>query len=50
MRARELALDFPETVEQSHFGKADFRVRNRIFVSLPEPTALSSSSTATSKR
>ena len=36
VRARKLALDLPETVEKSHFGKADFRVRNRIFVSLPE--------------
>lgn len=35
-RARQLALELPEAVEKSHFGKADFRVRNRIFVSLPE--------------
>ncbi|UVK40347.1 MmcQ/YjbR family DNA-binding protein [Mesorhizobium sp. AR10] len=35
-RARELALDLPEAAEKSHFGKADFRVRNRIFMSLPE--------------
>lgn len=28
---RRLALDLPETEEKSHFGKADFRVRNKIF-------------------
>jgi hypothetical protein len=32
---RRLALSLPETEEKSHFGKADFRVRNRIFASLP---------------
>ncbi|TGQ70876.1 MmcQ/YjbR family DNA-binding protein [Mesorhizobium sp. M00.F.Ca.ET.186.01.1.1] len=36
VKARQLALDLPEAVEKSHFGKADFRVRNRIFMSLPE--------------
>lgn len=35
--ARRLALGMPEAVEKSHFGKADFRVRNRIFLTLPEP-------------
>ena len=35
-RARQLTLELPEAVEKSHFGKADFRVRNRIFMSLPE--------------
>ncbi|MEO5755887.1 MAG: MmcQ/YjbR family DNA-binding protein [Mesorhizobium sp.] len=34
--ARQLTLELPEAVEKSHFGKADFRVRNRIFMSLPE--------------
>jgi hypothetical protein len=32
---RRIALALPETAEKSHFGKADFRVRNRIFASLP---------------
>lgn len=32
---RRLALDLPETEEKSHFGQADFRVRNRIFATLP---------------
>jgi len=30
--ARNLALALPETVEKSQFGKPDFRVRNRIFM------------------
>jgi len=34
---RRLALSLPETEEKSHFGKADFRVRNRVFASLPAP-------------
>ncbi|MGD9915397.1 MAG: MmcQ/YjbR family DNA-binding protein [Rhizobiaceae bacterium] len=34
---RRCALDLPEAQEKSHFGKADFRVNNRIFASLPEP-------------
>ena len=33
---RQLALAFPEASEKSHFGKADFRVRNKIFASLPD--------------
>ena len=33
---RSLALSLPEAEEKSHFGKADFRVRNKIFVSLPD--------------
>ena len=28
---RRLALGLPEAEEKSHFGKADFRVRNKIF-------------------
>lgn len=35
---RRMALSLPEAEEKSHFGKADFRVRNRIFATLPEPT------------
>jgi hypothetical protein len=35
--ARRLALAMPEAEEKSHFGNADFRVRNKIFMSLPEP-------------
>ena len=33
---RQLALTFSEAQEKSHFGKADFRVRNKIFASLPD--------------
>jgi hypothetical protein len=28
---RKLALSLPEAEEKAHFGKADFRVRNKIF-------------------
>ncbi len=31
---RRLALAFPGTEEKSHFDKADFRVKNKIFASL----------------
>ena len=30
-RFKKLALALPETLEKSHFGKADFRVRDKIF-------------------
>jgi hypothetical protein len=33
--ARASALDVPETVESSHMGTADFRVRGRVFATLP---------------
>ena len=33
---RRLALALPEAEEKSHFGKADFRVRNHIFCTLPD--------------
>jgi hypothetical protein len=33
---RRMALSFPEAEEKSHFGTADFRVRNRIFATLPD--------------
>src|SRR5687768_3043841 len=33
---RSLALALPEAEEKSHFGKADFRVRNKIFASLKD--------------
>jgi hypothetical protein len=33
---RRMALQMPESEEKAHFGKADFRVRNRIFCTLPE--------------
>jgi len=36
---RRLALQMPEAEEKSHFGKADFRVRNRIFCTLPDADA-----------
>lgn len=32
---RHLALALPEAEEKSHFDKPDFRVRNRIFATLP---------------
>jgi len=32
---RQLALSFPETEELSHHGKPDFRVRGKIFATLP---------------
>lgn len=35
-RFRSLALALPEAVEKSHFGKADFRVRDRIFAGFTE--------------
>lgn len=33
---RRLALALPQVEEKSHFEKPDFRVRNRIFASLPD--------------
>ncbi len=33
---RRFALSLPETHEASHHGRADLRVRNRIFATLPE--------------
>ena len=33
---RRIALEFPEAVEGAHMGHADFRVRNRIFATLPD--------------
>jgi hypothetical protein len=33
---RKLALAFPGAEEKSHLGKADFRVRNKIFATLPD--------------
>jgi len=35
---RRLALALPEVVEKSHFGRADFRVSNKIFAALPVAT------------
>jgi hypothetical protein len=35
--ARALALEMPEAVEKAHMGQADFRVRDRIFATLPKP-------------
>jgi hypothetical protein len=32
-----LALGLPETAEGSHFGIRDFRVRSKIFMTLPGP-------------
>ena len=33
---RALALALPESAESSHMGQADFRVRNKIFATLPD--------------
>ena len=37
---KELALSFPETVEQPHFEKTSFRFRKKIFATLSEETSL----------
>jgi len=37
---RKIALGFPEAVEQDHFGNASFRVRGRIFATVPDDTHL----------
>jgi len=34
--ARRLALTLPEAVESAHMGHPDFRVRGKIFASLPD--------------
>ncbi len=33
---RRIALELPGAVEKSHFGKPDFRIRDRVFATLPE--------------
>jgi hypothetical protein len=33
---RRLALALPQVTESAHFGQPDFRVRNRIFATLPK--------------
>ncbi len=33
---RRIALDLPGATEKSHFDKPDFRVRDRVFATLPE--------------
>jgi hypothetical protein len=35
-RAREMALALPEAVEQDHHGMPSFRVRGRIFATVPD--------------
>ena len=37
---RKIALRFPEAVEQMHFGNPSFRVRGRIFATVPDGTHL----------
>jgi hypothetical protein len=39
-RVRKIALRFPETVEQEHFGNPSFRVLGRIFATVPDETHL----------
>jgi hypothetical protein len=38
--ARKIALSFPSAVEQDHFGNPSFRVRGRIFATVPDGTHL----------
>src|ERR1700680_1100344 len=38
--ARAIALGLPETVEAPHHGNPSFRVRGRIFATVPAPTHL----------
>lgn len=33
---RKLALSLPETTEEDHFGRPSFRVRGKIFATLPD--------------
>jgi hypothetical protein len=35
-QVRKLAMAFPETVEQEHWGNPSFRVRGRIFATVPD--------------
>ncbi len=35
-----LALSLPEAEESAHFGKRDFRFRNKVFATLPRPGEL----------
>jgi hypothetical protein len=35
-QVRKLALALPETVEQAHWGNPSFRVRGRIFATVPD--------------
>ncbi len=37
---RQMALSFPETVEQPHFEKASFRVKKKIFATVSEETGI----------
>ena len=37
---RKFALALPEAVEQDHFGNPSFRVRGRIFATVPDSTHL----------
>jgi hypothetical protein len=37
---RRLALALPETVEQDHFGNPSFRVRGKIFATVPDSSPL----------
>jgi hypothetical protein len=37
---RKLALGLPETTEEDHWARPSFRVRGRIFATLPDPEHL----------
>ena len=39
-QAREIALALPEAIEQDHHGFPSFRVRGRIFATLPDDATL----------
>lgn len=36
LEARRLAMDLPEATEQDHHGMPSFRVRNKIFATMPD--------------
>jgi hypothetical protein len=38
--ARRVALSLPEAAEQDHHGRASFRVRGKIFATVPDPGRL----------
>jgi hypothetical protein len=38
--ARKIALRLPEAVEQDHWGNPSFRIRGRIFATVPDDTHL----------
>jgi hypothetical protein len=39
-QATEMALALPGVEQKGHFGTVDFRVRNKVFASLPAPAVM----------